>query len=187
MTLVVEQAVVARQGLPLIQPLNFTLQKGQAVALVGVNGVGKTTLLRALTGFHPLRKGRVRCSVPWTYVGLDRAAPPALAVEDILSLWAMLEGQGGCLEPADPLKISPFLQSPLQELSAGQQQRVALTRLVVSRKPLWILDEPFQSLDKRGITLVKDLIQGHLKGGGMALMAFPRAEEGYETLTVEAA
>ena len=169
----------------LFRDLDFVLGPGQTLLLEGRNGSGKTSLLRILCGIRLPESGAV------TWGGEDIFSLGPLYHENIayvghrdglkldltpLENLAMARGLGNPdpdTGPDDALQrvdLYGFEDVPSRNLSAGQQRRLALARLLVTRSRLWILDEPFTSLDVHGIELVEGLFREHVSGGGMLAM-----------------
>lgn len=166
----------------LIHKLNFTLSAGQAISLTGENGVGKTTLLRTLAGFQTPDSGSVFAtendvqieSDVWTsrhvhFLGHHDALSPARTVSQELEFQAAY--LGGDLAAVSPLNLKPLLDLETRYLSAGQKRRLSCARLLMSPRPLWLLDEPMAPLDASHRSLLADLMQTHLAGGGMMIAA----------------
>jgi heme exporter protein A len=167
----------------LFSGLGFRLGSGQIAIVSGPNGAGKTTLLRTVAGFLRPEAGRI---------ALDGAGPEAslaehahflghrdglrgaLSVrENLLSAARMLGGEGGLTPEAAlaRLDLARLIDLPLGVLSAGQRRRVALARLLVARRALWILDEPTAALDAASQATVARLLGEHAASGGMVLAA----------------
>ena len=168
-----------RGGLVLCNNIDFSLTNGQAILLRGPNGTGKTTLLLTLAGivaplagqFGPQSDGD---EAPLThYCGHRNAIKPRLTVLENLAFWAAINGQTG-LSPQTALAevgLGDLDALDAGYLSAGQSRRLALARLLVSLRPLWLLDEPTAALDDQGHQLVARLLADHLAMGGLAIAA----------------
>jgi heme exporter protein A len=114
------------------------------------------------------------------YVGHLDAVKPSFTVGESLKFWADLYGAGAPIDEAlERLEIGFLRDVPGQFLSAGQRRRASLARLLVSKRSLWILDEPTNSLDKEGVALVRTLMGEHCTQGG-ALMVTTHVELGLE-------
>lgn len=169
----------------LFQELDFALNRGELLLLEGQNGSGKTSLMRAIAGMLSLETGEIFWNdVPVSEQRQDfHGALVWLAhqtgLKGDLTLVENLRFEGALRRQArvDPaaiyerLDISRLKRLPLRSLSAGQQRRVALARMLMADVPLWLMDEPFTHLDREGRQLVIDLIEEHLAGGGMCVMA----------------
>lgn len=170
----------------LFEGFNLTLSRGEAVALVGANGAGKTSLLRAVAGFIRPLQGQVRFDgeagpldpSDARATGLhmlghhDGLKPARKAWDELLFQVRWTGGQQADAERArDALALGPLCDLEIRKLSAGQRRRVALARLVASYRPLWLLDEPLSPLDAERRQAFGGLMQAHLDAGGMILAA----------------
>lgn len=168
----------------LFEGLSFAIGSGEAIVLEGRNGTGKTSLLRILCGLRRPDDGEVRwhgMSIESNYVDyythmafvghMDGIKRELSALEN-LRLSRSLCGAGDIsIEQAlDTLHLTGYEDIPTYYLSAGQRRRVALARLLATDARLWILDEPFTSLDREGIALVESLMDRHVGNGGAMIM-----------------
>jgi heme exporter protein A len=191
MLLVVDRLTVERGGRTVLTNLSFTLPPGEAILARGRNGAGKSTLLRALAGLLPFQGGRIlapgadaeiRAAELIHYVGYEDALKPALSVGENLEFWtAMLAGPAAVAEPGSGLRlglpvrdalgafgIARLADLPAGYLSAGQKRRVALARLLLNPRPIWLLDEPLIALDLSAQETLANLMATHVaKGGGI--------------------
>ena len=169
----------------LFQGLEFELNQGELLLLEGQNGSGKTSLMRAIAGMLSLETGEIFWNdVP---VGDQRQVfhgslvwlAHRTGLKGDLTLVENLRFEGALRRQADidstsvfeRLGIARLRRLPLRSLSAGQQRRVALARMLMADVPLWLMDEPFTNLDREGRQLVMDLTEEHLACGGMCVMA----------------
>lgn len=170
--LAVRDLAVARGGLRAVEGLSLTLDPGQALLLRGPNGIGKTTLLRALAGLQPAVAGRIEAAPDSiAYAGHADGLKPALSVAENLRFWADVFGGGGIGPALAAMNLADLAARPAHALSAGQKRRLGLARLMVTGRPVWLLDEPTVSLDAASVGLFADMLRGHLAAGGGALIA----------------
>lgn len=178
----VNEICCSRDDRQLISGLCFGLRSGQVLLLEGSNGSGKTTLLRVLCGFREADSGHIRwCGQAiedssyfsdMAYVGHADGTKRELTVLENLRFALALNRPGTySIEQAlRKVQLEGYEDNLVQTLSAGQKRRLSLARLLVINTILWILDEPFTSLDKQGIVLIESLIDAHSKNGGMVLL-----------------
>ena len=163
---------VSRGGINLLEGLNIELNSGQAGILHGPNGVGKTTLLRALAGLQPIESGKIEYSIDAVcYSGHADGVKPTLTVRENLEFWADIFGHHSISEAAEQFMISDFLDLKVGTLSAGQKRRVGLSRLGLTGRLVWLLDEPTVSLDQTSVSIFENIIKDHLLKNGCALIA----------------
>ncbi len=183
MRLVVENLMLSRGDRRLIEGLSFAVEAGEALVLTGPNGVGKTTLIRALAGFIRPEAGMIRLEgTPDDdatlgerahYVGHANGVKPGLTVREIARFWArFLGGKPDAVENAlENLHLAELAEIPAGYLSAGQKRRLGLARLLLAARPLWLLDEPTAALDVASQALMAGIMQRHLDGGGIVVAA----------------
>ena len=169
----------------LFNGLEFSVGGGEMLLLEGRNGSGKTSLLRILCSIRLPDDGRVTwCGEDiqklgpdyheyLTYVGHRDGIKHDLTPQENLKM-AQALGKPSELhsidEVLDQFGLYGFEDVPTRNLSAGQQRRLALARLLVTDSPLWILDEPFTSLDKQGVHVFEELMDKHTAQGGMIVL-----------------
>ena len=183
-SLTAENLACARGDKKLFDGLNFRVSAGQALAVEGANGAGKTSLLRMIAGFLAPVAGRIVVktdgrenddaeergkSIGW--LGHHDGLKPQLTVREQLDFFAHL--YRGIAEASVLAQVGLARQAdlPCRYLSAGQRRRLALARLWVSKRPLWLLDEPFAALDAGGQALVAHLMARHCGDGGIIIAA----------------
>ncbi len=197
MRLVAQNLSLERGGRRLLAGVSFVVAPGEALVVTGPNGAGKSSLLRALAGFLPLSEGAVSCEGTASreeathYLGHLDALKGALTAAENLSFWAALLGSGGlpAAEALARLGLAHVADLPVRALSAGQKRRVALARLLVANRPLWLLDEPTTALDAAAQARFADLVRAHLIDGGLVVAAThaPLGLDGARTLVLGAA
>jgi heme exporter protein A len=171
-TLKVAGLAVARGGVAVLEGVGFTLAAGQVLILRGPNGVGKTTLLRTLAGLQPPLAGSV--SVPsesLTYAAHADGIKAVLSVTENLSFWAAVYGTGDVAQALAAMNLTALADRRAAHLSSGQKRRLGLARLLVTGRPVWLLDEPTVSLDAASVSLFAGVLRGHLAAGGSAVIA----------------
>ena len=169
----------------LFQGLEFALNSGELLLLEGQNGSGKTSLMRAIAGMLSLETGEIF----WNDIAIEKQRQEFhgalvwlahrtglkgdLTLVENLRFEASLRPQSDIDSDliCDRLGIARLKGLPLRSLSAGQQRRVALARMLLADVPLWLMDEPFTNLDREGRALVMKLTEEHLAKGGMCVMA----------------
>jgi len=166
----------------LFDGLAFELVSGQVLLLEGQNGSGKTSLLRILCGFREPDAGQVfwcgeaindsQYYADMAYIGhLDGVKKELTVLENLkVSLALGLPGQYSIQQALDKVQLANYDDVLVQALSAGQKRRLSLARLLITQNCLWILDEPFTSLDKQGIALIESLMSEHCAAGGMIVL-----------------
>jgi heme exporter protein A len=178
----------------LFDRLSFRVDAGRCLHIAGDNGAGKTSLLRILCGllsptagevrWHGRPIGRVRdeYGAELVYVGHLNGVKDDLTAAENLRVWAAIAAIG--LRAGDELAalrllaIDRFAQWPAGQLSQGQKRRIGLARLALARRArIWILDEPFNALDRRGVEILNRLIQAHVGGGGAVVLTTHQAWE----------
>jgi heme exporter protein A len=170
----------------LFEDIGFSIGRGEALVITGPNGSGKSTLLRILAGLLAADSGEFvlhgddGAAVPVSefahYLGHRNAMKRELRVSENLDFWKSFQrsenGEGLSIDAAiEAVGLTGVAHLPFGYLSAGQQRRIALARLLVCQRPLWLLDEPTAALDRRSDQLFADLVQKHLASGGLAIAA----------------
>jgi heme exporter protein A len=171
----------------LFTDLNFSVSPGTFVQLTGPNGSGKTSLLRILCGLLAQAEGEIHWKganirslgeeyfTSVTYLGHRHGVKDEFTPLENLRVSNGLNGieisEDRAFDVLDRMGLQGREHLPARLLSEGQRRRVALARLVVCNTTLWLLDEVMTSLDKAAIALVRSLIEEHLTGGGMAIVA----------------
>ena len=172
MVLSVSSLTVSRAGRPVLSDLSFDLMAGQALRLQGRNGVGKTTLLRCLAGLQPALAGRiVMAADSLAYAGHADGVKLQLTVLENLRFWADIFGCWDIERALQAFELGTLSDRLAGTLSAGQRRRLGLARLLLTNRPLWLLDEPTVSLDDASVTLFAAAVYDHLQAEGAVLIA----------------
>ncbi len=182
----IEGLALERGGRRLIAGFNLELRAGEAATLVGPNGVGKTSLLRAVAGLAPVAAGAIRFGEGGGWIEAEDARRDGLhllghadglkssrrAGDELAFAVAWLGGSAGDAgRAAGMLGVGPLLDERVRRLSAGQRRRLALARLLAARRELWLLDEPLAPLDAAGRVALGQAMAEHLARGGLILAA----------------
>lgn len=186
----VENITCIRQDRCLFEDLSFELPQGTIMQIEGPNGAGKTSLFRILSGFTRLEQGNrfwfdknisedeENFFSELLYVGHKTGVNTQLNAIENIQFWQETHGyaQSSKQNSLDVYEVLANLglvgleDIPVRMLSAGQQRRVALARLWISDAKLWMLDEPFTAVDKKGVTLLQEQFKQQLNGGGSILL-----------------
>jgi len=176
-----------RDDRSLFEALSFSIEAGSIVQVEGPNGAGKTTLLRILCGMLQSFEGKVLYQgkdiqdyrEEWAQAQLYLGHLPGIklqlnALENLRWILALSSGQqaeeGALFEALSNVGLRGFEDVVCSSLSAGQKRRVALARLYLEKKPVWILDEPFTAIDKKGVAKLEAHLQAHTQQGGIVIL-----------------
>ena len=171
-----------RGGREVFSGLDFEAGSGEALAVTGPNGSGKTSLLRLIAGLLIPTEGTIALeggeaeltlAEQAHYLGHRDALKPALSALENLAFWRDFLG-GEVFDAGESLKATGLDHAahlPAAYLSAGQRRRLSLARLLAVRRPVWLLDEPTAALDAAGQTLFSGLMRDHLGNGGLIIAA----------------
>jgi len=183
-SLTAEKLACVRGDKRLFESLNFRVSAGQALAVEGANGAGKTSLLRMIAGFLAPAAGRIVIKdaggenddpeergkvIGW--LGHLDGLKPQLTVIEQLNFFAHLYGKTADAALLEQVGLARQADLPCRYLSAGQRRRLALARLLASKRSVWLLDEPFAALDASGQSLVGQLMARHCGEGGIIIAA----------------
>jgi heme exporter protein A len=188
MTLVANALACERNGRVVFSGLSFAVEAGRCAELRGPNGAGKSTLLRLLAGLLPAAHGTVSLSdggtamnpVPPDHAPLAQrlhliahqdAMKPQLTVSENLEFWCAMLGGSGMAKALAAFNLEGLRHEPAAILSAGQRRRLALSRLFLVERPLWLLDEPATALDSDSQAVLRGHLTTHLAAGGIILLA----------------
>ncbi len=172
MALCVQDVAVARGGVPVLSGVSFTVAPRTALILRGPNGAGKTTLLRTIAGLQPPLSGRIDgAEETIAYAGHADGLKAMLSVTENLTFWAQVFGQTDIDAALAAYQLAPLADRLAGTLSAGQKRRLGLARLMVTGRPIWVLDEPTVSLDAEAVAMFAGAVTAHMATGGMALIA----------------
>ena len=183
MRLIAENLGGERGGEPVFSSIGFALEDGQALIVTGPNGSGKSTLLRIIAGLLPAAEGRAfiegggdefpSVASACHYLGHQNAMKTALSVTENLRFWRDFNGEGvlGIEEALETVGLGGIGHLPFGYLSTGQRRRAAIAKLLVSHRPLWLLDEPTAGLDKASEERFGALMTRHCGDGGMIVAA----------------
>ncbi len=198
----------------MLRDLSITLEAGALLAVSGPNGSGKSTLLRAIAGLLPLSNGQITMTVAGSggastppvamepcdmchYLGHEMAIKLQLTARENLAFWHSLyvaEDTAPAMDTAmdieaalSALNIVPLASIRVHQLSQGQKKRLALARLLVTARSLWLLDEPLNALDDVSVATFFQIIDAHRQAGGIVVIATHRVLplDGVQVLRLE--
>lgn len=175
---------IERGGRRLFAGLSFSAESGAALIVTGPNGAGKSSLLRALCGFLPLEAGGfaleggdAECTLGEQahYLGHADGVKGALTAGENLAFAAAMLGcdssRAAQFAALAALGLAHVIDFPARLLSAGQKRRAALARLLVAKRPLWLLDEPMTALDVAAQGALSGIMRAHFESGGILVAA----------------
>jgi heme exporter protein A len=183
----VERLAARRGYVSLFTGLGFSVAGGETLSIAGPNGSGKTTLLRIVAGLTSPAEGEVRwrrqAVRPFdprirnavAFNGHLPALKDELTAQENLAIAVALDERPAAVATIaaalDAVALGRQKALPVRVLSQGQRRRIGLARLHLSKRPLWILDEPLTALDADGIGVLGALLEHHLEGGGLCVAA----------------
>lgn len=201
MRLIAENLGGERGGETVFSGIGFALEKGEALVVTGPNGAGKSTLLRVIAGLLRAAEGRVQVegggeafptvAAASHYLGHLNAMKTVLSVAENLRFWRDFCGEPalGVDEALETVGLGGIGHLPFGYLSTGQRRRASIAKLLVSHRPIWLLDEPTAGLDKASEERFAGLMRGHLEEGGIIVAAthLPLGLEGARELQMRVA
>ncbi len=180
MQITAEDLSCERGGRMVFSNQNFALGSSEFLQLTGPNGSGKSSLLRLLANLSEPSLGKITLAdgAPELtlgqqahYIAHSDASKSALTVTENLIFWRDFLGGGDLQQALDAVNLSALADYPVALLSAGQKRRLALARLALVSRAIWLLDEPSVGLDDASQKLLVALMSGHLKAGGLIAAA----------------
>ncbi|WP_174872191.1 cytochrome c biogenesis heme-transporting ATPase CcmA [Pectobacterium polaris] len=166
----------------LFSALSFTASAGEMVQIAGANGVGKTSLLRILSGLATPESGEIcwqgqrinrmreQFNQQLLWLGHQPGIKSVLTSEENLRFFYPQQQQDALWQALAAVGLAGYEDVPVARLSAGQQRRVALARLWLTDVPLWILDEPLTALDVAGVEMLTQRMEHHITCGGIIIL-----------------
>ncbi|MEM7054242.1 MAG: heme ABC exporter ATP-binding protein CcmA [Pseudomonadota bacterium] len=187
-----ERLTFQRGGEDIFEPVSLTLAAGRVIVIRGDNGAGKTTLLRVLAGVLSPSSGCVRLNAEPIFVGHLPAVKADLSGRENLHYERQLGASQTTIAMAlIQVGLAGMGARPARTLSAGQKKRLGLARLLVRNAPIWLLDEPYASLDAAGCARVDALIDAHTSQGGAVVLSthqqLPQLDAAIDYLNVASA
>lgn len=152
----------------LFRRLSLSVGPREVIHVTGANGIGKSSLLRILGGLLRPFAGEVTRIGAVGLIDERPALDPDLPLGQALGFWRALDAAPGADVPAH---LEELLDVPVRYLSTGQKKRAALARLSAQRASIWLLDEPLNGLDRGGVGLVAEMVDGHRRSGGLCVLA----------------
>lgn len=174
----------------LFDGLSLSIAAGESIELRGPNGCGKSTLLRIMAGLQQPDSGDITRYVdPIGYLGHKFGLASILTVQENLRWTSTLNGakfdSSQARELLEIFGLRAASNKLIQELSTGQKRRCSFVCLLIGEYKLWLMDEPFSSLDRQGENLVRELIQEHCGNGGSTVIASHSASPLAQAVPVE--
>jgi heme exporter protein A len=169
-----------RGGRTVFSGISFAVRRGEVLEITGPNGAGKSTLLRLVAGLSDPAQGALKLENGGAdltvgqqahYVAHQDAIKPALSVSENLRFWGDFLGGGEVERALQSFSLEPMGQYPAGLLSAGQKRRLALSRLALVPRLIWLLDEPTVGLDQGSREQLFNIMRAQLRAGGLILVA----------------
>ena len=164
----------------ILRDINFSLISGKSITITGANGVGKTLLLNTIMGFKSLFKGKISINKidvsnnssnrqeQIGYFGHKASLQNGFTVMEILEYWKVYYNSDATT--SDLIRFWELPNKTVENCSEGQRKRMALMRLSLMKRAIWILDEPTTNLDLVGKEKFSDIHASHLRAGGLSII-----------------
>ena len=177
----IQNACLYRDDSLIFSDIDFHIEEGQLALIKGANGSGKTSLVRAICGFTELSKGQVNWNQTSiddmdslyreeiAYLGHKNGLIHEISATDNLSMNPNISDLNGLDELISGFDLDMAMHRPVEVLSSGQAKKIALTGLILSKRSVWIMDEPFANLDDASKEFLSIKINFHLQSGGMII------------------
>lgn len=174
--LTADRLSVMRGGRLLLSGLGLSLSAGGAMVIKGPNGIGKSSLLRAIAGLLPIYSGKLDWQGDMALADGNSALDPHRPLSVALGFWARIDNgrgtaQGNVLAALDAMALADLADVPVHMLSTGQARRAALARLLVRNADIWLLDEPANGLDSDSVRRLGTAMAAHRACGGIVIAA----------------
>ena len=165
----------------ILSNIDINLISGQSISITGLNGIGKTLLLRTIIGFNPIFKGNVFINKinlsnnpsnrqeQIGYYGHKTSLQTGLSVMEIMEYWKAYYNSNA--NTGDLIKFWELPNKFVENCSEGQRKRISLARLSLMKRNIWLLDEPTTNLDLVGKEKFLELLTSHLETGGISIIA----------------
>jgi heme exporter protein A len=168
-----DNIAIMRGNRLVLQRFSMRANAGDILWIRGANGCGKSTLLRVIAGLLPVTAGQVSIEGGIALADENCGLDVNQTLEKALGFWASLDGakaeiRGAALQAMD---LTGLVDVPVRYLSSGQRRRAALSRVIASGAPIWLLDEPYNGLDSANMTRLDAALLRHAAAGGIALVA----------------
>lgn len=183
MRLVAQGVSGERGGEIIFSGISFALGEGEGLVITGANGSGKSTFLRIVAGLLAPAEGEITLegateefptvAAATHYLGHQNAMKPALSVSENLAFWQQFSGMPhlSIPEALEMVGLDTIGHLPFGYLSTGQRRRISIAKLLVSYRPIWLLDEPTAGLDKASERQFAELMSAHMDDGGIIVAA----------------